>query len=108
MLVYVCDVLTGATRSLGFVEQPDQNTDVDVRVLSWDADGFDAAFRQYAARPPLFSAFHIDLTGTARALGTPTDTVQASQVLSPACQETVDSLNRSTLQRGASGFYSRP
>lgn len=108
MLLYVCNVLTGPVHFLGFVPQADESVNVDVRVLSWQADGFDAAFRQYDVRPPVFSAFHIDLTGVAHPLGAPTDTVQASQGIAPACQRTVDSLNLSSSQRGERGFYDRP
>ena len=108
MLLYVCDALTEPVRFLGFVPQTHESLNVDVRVLSWHADGFDAAFRQYDTRPPVFSAFHIVITGGARPLGTPADTAQASQVIAPACQRTVDSLNLSSRRRGEKGFYDRP
>lgn len=107
MLVYLCSVLTGPVEFLGFVPRTDQAVNVDVRVLSWQANGFDAAFRDFDVRPPVFSAFHIDLTGIAHALGTPTDTVQASQAITPTCQHTVDSLNLSIGQRTESGLYDR-
>jgi hypothetical protein len=106
MLVYVCSALTEPLHFLGFVPQPDRSLfNVDVRVLSWNADGFDVAFRAYDAQPPVFSAFHILTAGGTRSLGMPADTIQASQVIAPACQHTLDSLTLSGRRRG---LYDRP
>lgn len=108
MLVYLCHAVAAPLRFLGFVPQTDASPNVDVRVLAWHADGFDAAFREYDVQSPLFSAFHVDTTGLVRPLGVPTDTVEASQDIAPVCQRTVDSLNLSSAQRGQAGFREQP
>lgn len=108
MLVYVCNAPAEPVHFVGFVPQPDESPNVDVRVLSWQSDGFNAAFRQYDVRPPVFSAFHIAISGGALSLGVPADTVQAGQAIAPACQRTLDSLTQSGLRRGGNGYYEQP
>ena len=108
MLVYLCNATGVALQSLGFVPQPDGDINVDVRVLAWESDGFDVAFRHYASVPPRFSAFHIGIAGGTLALGAPPDTIQASQAIAPACQRVVDSLRAEGQKRGAAGYYQRP
>jgi hypothetical protein len=107
LLLYFCNAPAQPLRFLGYLPQSDPSGDVDVRVLAWHPDAFDIAFRYQAPRPS-FEEYRVAIAGGTVPLGSSVDTTQASQAISPVCQHVVDSLNASSRERGAKGFYERP